>query len=263
MQLRKGLDVLVLPGSRPPCLDLFDPRRGALFQLDAARSVAWGDGRLDFEDADARELVEAGFLEMYAPGPAPEERSLDMVSPAIVRPFARWHSETPDLCVLFNTAPLAIVNPLLVLGTYGSFCWRALAGGTTIGALRRRSSEAFGVDEVVPFLSRLRRLGFIRFDGAEGERDPDRAIVVEHLAPRVQGLLRQSVQPWYVLWETNTTCDLRCRVCYLPQFSHDGPDPSRARAFARELASATSYVCLLGGEALLRSDLEELIGALR
>jgi MoaA/NifB/PqqE/SkfB family radical SAM enzyme len=62
----------------------------------------------------------------------------------------------------------------------------------------------------------------------------------------------------------NTTCDLRCRICYLPNFTEGGVSIERARAIADEIVNAgTLYVCLLGGEFLLREDAVDLVRRLR
>jgi MoaA/NifB/PqqE/SkfB family radical SAM enzyme len=86
----------------------------------------------------------------------------------------------------------------------------------------------------------------------------------EFSAPEVQAQLRPSAIPWYCLWELNTTCDLRCSICYLPNFANAGPDSKEAATIAQQIIDfGIFYVCLLGGEALLRNDLEEIVGRLR
>src|SRR6185503_6233176 len=80
----------------------------------------------------------------------------------------------------------------------------------------------------------------------------------------VQFQIVQTSVPWYCLWELWRVCDLRCKVCYQPDFVEPGLTRLQAAEVGQSLIdSGIFYVCLLGGEALLRSDLEEVIALLR
>jgi MoaA/NifB/PqqE/SkfB family radical SAM enzyme len=178
---------------------------------------------------------------------------------------AKSYGEAGDLTILFNTAAMSHNNPLLVLNAYGSLVWRGITGARRIADLRGDARRAFGVDEVVPFAQRLMRLGFLEQDpellaeAADGE-----TIVKEIPAPEAQFSLTQARVPWYCLWELCTTCDLRCRICYLPQFRDPGPSRDEAMRLIEQIVDAgIFYVGLLGGEVLLRDDLEEIVAALR
>ncbi len=178
---------------------------------------------------------------------------------------ARSYEESGRFTVLFNTAAMPQNNPLLVLEPYGSLVWRGLTAARPLDELRAEARLAFGADEVVPFAQRLMRLGFL-------EPDPEflawpagsETIVKEIPAPVAQFGLTQARIPWYCLWELCTTCDLRCRICYLPQFRDPGPSRADTRRIIEQIVDAgVFYVGLLGGEVLLRDDLEEIVAALR
>lgn len=198
-----------------------------------------------------------------APAPPPAgAQAGDDCSPRPAGRHVKWSAESPDLHVLFDTRRHAHDNPLLVLGPYGSLVWRGLLEGRAVGAVRREALRVFGCDEVTPFVARLAALGFV--EGWSGEPGPAGTVVKEFPAPEVQFQLVQSAIPWYCLWELSTTCDLRCAICYLPHFTDRGPDRARALALADELVAAgIFYVCLLGGEPLLRPDLEAIVERLR
>jgi len=180
-------------------------------------------------------------------------------------PNAKWYSETPDFYVLFNTQLMDRNNPLLVLGAYGSLCWRGILAGCTIGEIRARALQAFGKDEVVGFIARLASLGFVA--GAPGigaSTDARGTLTKEFCAPDVQFQMSKAATPWYCLWELLTQCNLRCDQCYLPDFDHAGPSPREALRVADQIAHAgIFYTSLIGGEPMLRNDLEDIICRLR
>lgn len=190
---------------------------------------------------------------------------LDALRPTITGSWVKAHDEGPDLVVLFHSGMMRRNNPLLALSPYGSLVWRGIAAGATVGQIRGEALHRFGVDEVLPFLHRLAGLEFIQPLPLQLERpaEPER-IAKEIPAPEVQFRLAHAAVPWYCLWEVTTLCNLRCRICYLRDFSTSGPTLSTALAITRQIVEAgVFYVCLLGGEPLLRRDLEEIVGTLR
>lgn len=246
---------------------LVNRANGAVVALSAQHAPAWDDwspvelrGRLDA-------LIEAGAIRTRSedPPPDPPPSGLDALRLAPAGKWSKSYAETPDLTILFNTQAMRRNNPLLALGPYGSLIWRGIQAGSTIAALRRESQRVFDCDEVLPFAQRLMRLGFLApVSQALAAEQPRAETIKEFPAPEVQFSLRHARLPWYCLWELCTTCDLRCRICYLPNFSTDGPAPAEAQAIAAQIADAgIFYVGLLGGEALLRADLEALVAALR
>jgi MoaA/NifB/PqqE/SkfB family radical SAM enzyme len=190
---------------------------------------------------------------------------LDALRPIIAGSWVKAHDEGPDLVILFHSGMMRRNNPLLALSPYGSLVWRGIVAGATVEQIRGEALHRFGVDEVLPFLRRLAGLEFLQPlpERLERSAEPER-IVKEIPAPEVQFRLAHAAVPWYCLWEVTTLCNLRCRICYLRDFSTSGPALSTALAIARQIVEAgVFYVCLLGGEPLLRRDLEEIVGTLR
>lgn len=238
--------------------------------LDAKQAAAWLDWKdplpLFADRAAEQALRGAGFIVPNdSPGQTPEPLAVDPCVPEVSDRDVKWYEESPDLLLLFNTRQVSFNNPLLALGPYGSLCWRGIVTGRSVGQIRREALRVFGCDDVASFLARLAGLGFIKpVGGLDACPRPARAVTKEFSAPDVQFQLSQSAVPWYCLWEVCTACDLRCKVCYLPHFKAPGPEPSDASELARKIIDAgVFYVCILGGEPLLRNDLERLVGRFR
>jgi MoaA/NifB/PqqE/SkfB family radical SAM enzyme len=211
-----------------------------------------------------RALVAKGFVGKRFGGSQLTSMAFDDVAFRVADRWVKWIEESPDLIVLFNTAGMAQNNPLLILGPYGALCWRGVVGGWTVGRIRREACRIFGTDEAAPFLARLRKLGFIVGDAALPENNESGAVPKEFPAPNIQHRIVMSRVPWYCLWELCRVCDLRCNVCYQPDFAHPGLSPAETAEVAQSLVdSGVFYVSLFGGESLLRRDLEEIIGQLR
>ncbi len=185
----------------------------------------------------------------------------DRTVPYIAGNHIKWHEESPDLFVLFNTQIMSNINPLLTLGPYGSLVWRSLINGEPIGQIRSQAQRIFGSDEVVPFIRRLRSLGFIKMTSMiEQSACQKEKIVKEFPAPVTQFQLRQPLIPWYCLWEICSVCNLRCKTCYLKSFTGHGPSTEEALRIVKQLVDAGMfYVCLLGGEPLMRPDIEKIV----
>jgi MoaA/NifB/PqqE/SkfB family radical SAM enzyme len=263
--LYKSPNVLVFRRPNQSGVFLVNARTRTTLALDEAQADQWFAWPVESMSSTLMgRLVDGGFAEtrpqaqFVAPTPA---------DGLVLRPaqrWAKWYKESEDLVVLFNSAPMRQNNPLLVLGPYGALCWKAVLSRTRVGDLRSESWRVFGVDEVTSFLRRLTRLGFIECDVESLGPEHDEHVVKEFRAPEIQFQLVQSRVPWYCLWEVCRVCDLRCKVCYLPDFNHSGPSTTEATDIAQQLIDAgIFYVCLLGGETLLRQDLEQIVGQLR
>lgn len=190
---------------------------------------------------------------------------LDFIVPVLEENSVKWYEESPDMFVLFNTQSMMVNNPLLVLGPYGSLCWRGIISGKTIAEIRSEALRIFGSDEVIHFIRRLINLGFIRrIHEIERVQLHSEKIRKEFIAPEIQFQLDHSVIPWYCLWEINTMCNLRCKMCYLPHFKSIGPNNEGSLKIIQEIIDTRIfYVALLGGEPLLRNDIERIIEHLR
>jgi MoaA/NifB/PqqE/SkfB family radical SAM enzyme len=258
---------LIVTRARDEAYTLVNRGNGAVVTLSPQQAAAW-DGwspsglrdRLD-------ELIKAGLIRCRSDDATSESQpcNLDALRLTLAGVWSKSYAETPDLTILFNTRAMRQNNPFLTLGPYGSLIWRGIQAGWTFGALRRESQRVFDCDEVAPFAQRLMRLGFLAPVSEVLTAEWPRAETIkEFLAPEVQFTLRHARLPWYCLWEVCTTCDLRCRICYLPNFNMGGPAPAEAQAIVAQIVEAgIFYVGLLGGEVLLRQDLEALVAALR
>ncbi len=272
LRWHKSPHLLVSPLRTAPGLRVLHRPTGRVLTLDAGQTQAWERWApltlAHHWPATTRRLRS---LEMILPAAGPDgeplpAHPLDGLRPRTSPRFVKWHDESADCVVLFHTGALRRSNPLLVLGPRGSLCWRLVGQGRTVREIRREVRRVFGLDGIVPFLGRLAGMGFLApLPPAAGVVAADRADPVEEFpAPEVQAELARTAIPWYCLWEICTICDLRCRGCYLTDFTRPGPSPRLALTRARQLAEAgVFYVTLLGGEALLRDDLEAIVSELR
>jgi len=191
--------------------------------------------------------------------------SIDNCVPKIVEPYTKWYAETSDFYVLFNTKNMSNINPLLILGPYGSLCWSCILKGYNVACIRIELVKVFGCDEVIIFLSRLINLGYILpINDLNEITFTSEKIIKEYSAPSIQFQLTHATIPWYCLWEINTTCDLRCKTCYLPNFDNVGLSTFDALIIANKIIkSGIFFVSIMGGEPLLRDDLHLIVDTLR
>jgi MoaA/NifB/PqqE/SkfB family radical SAM enzyme len=262
--VHKSADVLVT--KTPSGLRLIHQPSGLEQILAFEESIAW----LEWNEVSIlknRHRFSEPFViggASYASLSAPyQDYSLDSVVPIIKLRYVKWYEESPDLCILFNSEIMNNNNPLLALGPFGSLCWRGIISKWPIGRIRKEAIRVFGDDEVDAFLKRLVNLGFI--DGIPfDDLSKEEIITKEFLAPHVQFQLFQARIPWYCLWEISTNCNLRCKSCYLPSFGSEMPATKDSLSIVREIVRAgIFYVSILGGEPLLRNDLEQIVYALR
>ncbi|MEX1367943.1 MAG: radical SAM protein [Nannocystaceae bacterium] len=246
-----------------------DANGGAL-ELDDQEAAAWWSWPDDidpraFERGD--ELVRSGFMRPAdAPRSVPPPVDLDALRPRIAGPQTRWYAENSDLHVVHDAALRPTKNPLLALGPHGSLVWRMVVEDRSIGEIRREALRIFGHDEVLGFLAQLAAEGILEpcEDLEQRPRGEASRLRTELFPPAVQSALGYAKTPWYCLWELNTACDLRCKICYLPHFKSPGVSAEQAQQIAQQLVEAgVFYVCLLGGETLLRRDLEDIVASLR
>jgi MoaA/NifB/PqqE/SkfB family radical SAM enzyme len=210
-------------------------------------------------------LISGGFIVRRELRGSAGHEPIGAVVPEVAGPQAKWYQESPDMFVLFNTAQMQTKNPLLPMSPYGSLCWRGILQGQCLGEIGRRAAQVFGCDETAAFLSRLARLGFLKpIPGIDLLSGRPETITKDFDAPDIQFRLWQARIPWYCLWEICTVCDLRCRTCYLPNFLGQGPDRNGTkRILAEIIKTGIFYVSIMGGEPLLREDLEAIVGELR
>ena len=263
LTLKKSCNVIVLPEGNG-AYRLYVRGTGQSVLLDPDQAQAWFEGDFARLGMALDEVRKIGAVQESSDTPfIPHE--LDNLIPAVSERWLRYYSESPDLTVLFNTRSMREKNPLLVLGPYGSGIWNGIVGGTSIGEIRRRVRCMFGADEVLPFLGRLMNLGFlVPLEQISGREWGEQKVIKEFVAPEVQFMLKHSSLPWYCLWEISTLCDTRCQICYLNEYQNPGPQDGELDEIIKQIDKAgIFYVTLLGGEALLRRDLEEIIARLR
>jgi MoaA/NifB/PqqE/SkfB family radical SAM enzyme len=240
---------------------------GTTVHLNDLSYACWRDGEWRKLAASApflfRQLVGSGMILPAPPQSGSAADGLDARVPCIAGSHVKFYAESCDLVILFNTAGMPQNNPLLVLGPYGSLCWNLVLQGKTVSEIRCACQHRFGADHLLPFLARLAGLGFIAGLDEPASTVPE-SKVMEFPAPQVQFELMRTRIPWYVIWELCTTCDLRCKTCYLPEFDNTGAVGTDLQLLVRRLVEGgIFYVGLLGGEVLLRADLEDLVGLLR
>jgi MoaA/NifB/PqqE/SkfB family radical SAM enzyme len=237
--------------------------------LNAQQAQNWADWRLYALGGFVEELERTGLI--YHRQIDTDNRradglkAFDALCLVPQRNWSKGYSETPDLTILFNTQSMASNNPLLALGPYGSLIWRGIQSQASIGILRQEAYRIFGCDEVISFIQRLMRLGFLVPIPAILELNlPSGQAVKEFPAPEIQFSLQHARVPWYCLWEVCTMCDLRCRICYLPDFKQPGPPLEVSRRIVTQIVDAgVFYVGLLGGEVMLYKNIEEIVSLLR
>ena len=265
-QWTKSPNVVVIPASDGG-YRIVNRATGRATALDRQQAAVWDRWSPQEWGEVLTDLIRADLVHVHAGSPQCQwtPSPFDGLRPAPAGRWAKSYRETPDLAVLFNTECVAQNNPLLALGPYGSLIWRGAQSAWSVGRLRREAIRVFGCDEVLPFVQRLMALGFIApIGGIMTSAFPTASAIKEFPAPEVQFMLRHARLPWYCLWEVCRTCDLRCETCYLPGFDLAGPTPAEAERIAEQIIEAgIFYVGLLGGEALLRPDLEAIVARLR
>jgi MoaA/NifB/PqqE/SkfB family radical SAM enzyme len=261
----KTPETIVLRGYESATLRLIHQTTQETIDLNETESGLWEQS--DFENMNGLfgRLNETGFVKPIDFASHSVEPQFDHIFPAIKSIYVKWYEESPDMIVLFNSESMRTNNPLLVLGAYGSLCWRGIMEGLSVDQIRIAALQEFGVDEVIPFLKRLASLNFIN---AIPELDiidsGEEKIVKEFSAPDVQFMIFRSRIPWYCLWEMCTKCNLRCDICYLPDFKSAGPSEEEAIRIARDIVdSGIFYVSLIGGEPMIRKDLIPIVNFLR
>ena len=262
----KSSEVLVLRA--PPGLRLVHIGSGSVRVLtprEVESWVKWDDPWLLTNEFQLSEPFIA-FGSFRAMGSENEECNQAYgVIPKVRDHQIKWYEESPDLCVVFNTEAMGRNNPLIVLGPYGTLCWRGIIEKWPIGRIREDAQRVFGVDEVMQFMRRLVDLGLVaNIPGISGLPVIEEKLLKEFPAPLVQFRLPHAKIPWYCLWEISTACNLRCKTCYLTRFADGPPTTEASLALAAEIInSGIFYVSIIGGEPLLRSDLEQIVRALR
>ena len=265
----KNPNAIVLPEPKGGCR-IINRSNGVAVHLNKFQASLWYDWHSDslagldnaISDLVACDLIQEKSGSAHS---MMEAIQLDSLQFVVRDKYVKSYSETSDLTVLFNTQPMLQNNPLLVLGPYGSLIWRGVCARKTVKELRAEAQYIFGNDEVLPFMQHLMNLGFLMpVRDLIDSRFSTEQIVKEFPAPEIQFMLKHAKVPWYCLWEVCTSCDYRCKICYLPDYDSVGPTPDAAQRIAAQIIEAgIFYVSLLGGEALLRQDLEALVATLR
>jgi len=268
---KKSSDVLVLPRFGIEGLTLQHQKTHKMVKLDRRQAdfwITWPEGSMldDFGDT-LDSLISGDFLlsKAHFDPPGLSSSSFDNMTLRQANNNVRWHEETPDLTILFNSQVMSQNNPLLALSPLGSLIWKGVTTNKSVLSIRQEAARVFGNDEVLPFIKRLHDVGMIEVKSPQQLPNfGSNQLTKEFSAPDVQWSLHHSGVPWYCLWEVNTVCNLRCKTCYLPHFTSRGPTPEAAEEIAQQLIDAgVFYICIMGGESLLRKDLESIIQRLR
>lgn len=270
VQWIKSPDVIVLRGRSSDGLNLVHRVTKETQYLDQHYSdlwLTWNEKELGENGWGANEesLVSKGFITKDNSRKPLQQTETDHQTLQTAHQWVRWYLESPDLVIIFNTELMRSNNPLMVLGPYGSLCWRGVVNQWPVRRIREEAVRIFGVDDVISFLNRLIKLNFLSpVTGIKGAFPSSETIVKDFHTPEIQFRLSHAEIPWYCSWEICTICDLRCRTCYLQGFTSHGPDQKMAGHIAEQIVeTGVLYVSIMGGEPLLREDLEKHIETLR
>lgn len=255
----QGLKLVNLKSNRVCCLD---PEQATVW-------LNWNERTSSIEETFLNKLVEGEFV--IGKERIREEHiinkpdGLGQIVPGIAGKNIRWNEETPDLYILFNSAVSKKEPPVLILGPLGSMCWKGIINGHTINRICEAVNKAFGnSNKVAAILKRLADCGFIKkIDCIESVNAGDsdiNEISVQDLLTHIPHLN----VPWYCSWEICSACNLRCRHCYLPDYSNIGVSTEAALEVSQHLIdSGVFHVIIMGGEPLLRKDIEIIAEKLR
>ena len=156
----KNPDILVVPLPKEN-YRLLNKQTGKSVVVDKTVAGNWFNWIID-SICELRQTCESvdGILE--APT-APEivPGAFDGFIASISESGIKHYHEHPDLTILFNTRRMVQNNPLLALGAYGGLVWRGIEQSLSVGKLRLQAATLFGADEVLLFIQRLMRLGFV------------------------------------------------------------------------------------------------------
>jgi len=256
----KSSDMIELRQGVQPGLLLINRTSRSFVTLTEQQASAWESWDCEGVNGALSELASAGLVFQAPSLPAGEPSALDEATPSLPQ-RARWYEESPGMAVLFRRDSVQT----LVLGPYATHCWKRMAAGATIGEMRISARRIFNRDEVIPILRSLMGLGWIDpVAGLDGRPPYPGHILRELYVPGIHYWLPHTSIPWSCDWELNTVCNLRCVHCYLPDHAQQGLELDTALEVADALAAAgIPYVNLLGGEVLLRKDLERIVERLR
>lgn len=250
-------------------LKLVHYRHGNALHLDAHQAALWNTWDNGDDEKVARQTIRELLVNNFAVqgehGQSLEAFESDTIVPKVAGVNIKWYAESLDLNILFNTTPMRINNPLLVLGPYGSLIWRGIIDGLSIGQLRHHTNSVFGKDETIGFIKRLSSLGFIqKIDTIEPVDPQPETMIKEFPAPFIQHKIKMASVPWYCLWEICSTCNMACKTCYLPHLPGRNPSTEASTQIADKIIDAgVFHVTILGGEPLTRADLEDVVHKFR
>lgn len=233
-----------------------------LLNRDAAQDWSnWSQsGTAPSFDTDThKKLLDGSFV---LPSPAStvlQAGHLDDVRIDFQRDGLRWYEESSDLTIIFD--PRTTASPhWIALGPHASHCWRNIVRGQTAGMVREASMRLFGYDNVEEALSYFFLKDFIRgIPGLRADGGSRNAFEIGAAELDIQFRIFHSVLPWHCLWEITTACDFACKTCYLqgPPINMSANEIAEICRQIEELRPLA--VTLMGGEPLVRSDLENVI----
>jgi MoaA/NifB/PqqE/SkfB family radical SAM enzyme len=256
----KSFDVLVLRSENEDDLLLIQRGTKNAIHLDQRASSFWRDWkggpvRNETELAIAASLSDAGMVfEDESPSPLPA-MTFDNEVPQPAGPHIKSYQETPGLTVVFNTRKPQIFT----LAEAASLCWQLILKRQTVGQIGSEILRTFRRDVGPELVSIFAEYELI--DPIDGLAPSERAdLRHQFFIPAIEYWLPHAKVPWTCDWELNTVCNLRCKHCYLPHHKAHGTSAGSALDTCQQLIDlGTPIVELLGGEVLLRTDLEQIV----
>src|SRR2546421_1185094 len=202
IQFIKSPSVLSFRRRGRPGLVLVDNESREQLELDADEAKLWSEWPQCWQSHErfGRALAQKRFAMERSHRAAPIPLMCDDTVFRLAGRYVKYLRESADLVVIFNSAPMSQNNPLLVLGPYGSLCWNGVVAGWPVRRIQFEASRVFCTDEVVPFLARLQRLGFIAGDTLLPDAASGSTIQKDFPAPDIQIQMVQSTVPWNCLW---------------------------------------------------------------
>ena len=207
-------------------------------------------------------LANEGFVENKKHQTKNDEFELENTFVAIAGKDIKWNEETADLYYVMNAAQSVSRSEPIVLGPYGSLCWRMIVEGRMLDEIMREAKRVFGYSNcVISFLKYMVKEGYLKsISLPKCEFEPPVMFSQVELYTHVPHFVR----PWYCAWEITKSCDLRCKHCFIDDFNKNELTEERAIELAKKIIDAKIFhVILMGGEPLLRKDLEKVISFFR
>ncbi|MCT4686734.1 radical SAM/SPASM domain-containing protein [Vallitalea sp.] len=249
-------------------IKLVIPKTKQICKLNEEQADIWLNRMEELEKLDkelSMSLSNNGFIVSEVENKKSIETKSGII-PQVKNVNIRWNIESKELYILLNSDHYITKNPIMILDNYGSLCWQGIIEGLSINLICEKLENTFGSSTLIfAYLKKFIIGGFIE----DIENLCDWSIVSEHDAwefdaTELLSNVSHLATPWYCSWEICSACNLRCKHCYLPEYDHMGLETEKALEVAHQLIISKIYnVIIMGGEPLMRDDIELIVKKLR